>query len=461
VGNGINDAKLRAAAVELIQKISTDAIISEFCGVLVDYVARFQRGEIDESDAEETAAIPKLALALATLAMVPGNIPKLQAAGGVAPMVVLLGAIAKMRTCPSQEELMATLASCLNEILSSTNHEVIEKGALFDNLLLVVNAVAVLKGHSKKANACAAAMKVLRTGIAKCPAAYALPIQESGGVDAIATQIRLHPADMPDLLNNALHIYTAIVKFELRGVVAASSAVAPGELPGARRGSLSGDAKTALATAGGAVGAAKKATDIIQRSGRQLIIALEQLADTQDPVARAALLPALELLEACAQSDEGRPITSKLGAVKCVLAVLDAQASQPEIVAQCSRTLQAIVTANDVAKVVQRLQAKLDEPGTGLRAAPNDDATIRAVSDDVKKLGLLMMCGDFSALIQENGGVQTIVDIVTVVEGAGSTGGDSAARDDLVRNCITAFGRAAGAKSHHISLKVRRSAHNF
>ena len=47
-------------------------------------------------------------------------------------------------------------------------------------------------------NACAAAMKVLRTGIAKCPAAYALPIQESGGVDAIATQIRLHPADMPD-----------------------------------------------------------------------------------------------------------------------------------------------------------------------------------------------------------------------------------------------------------------------
>ena len=40
----------------------------------------------------------------------------------------------------------------------------------------------------------------------------------------------------------------AIVKFELRGVVAASSAVAPGELPGARRGSLSGDAKTALAT---------------------------------------------------------------------------------------------------------------------------------------------------------------------------------------------------------------------
>ena len=77
MGNGINDAKLRAAAVELIQKISTDAIISEFCGVLVDYVARFQRGEIDESDAEETAAIPKLALALATLAMVPGNTPKL------------------------------------------------------------------------------------------------------------------------------------------------------------------------------------------------------------------------------------------------------------------------------------------------------------------------------------------------------------------------------------------------
>ena len=36
---------------------------------------------------------------------------------------------------------MATLASCLNEILSSTNHEVIEKGALFDNLLLVVNAL--------------------------------------------------------------------------------------------------------------------------------------------------------------------------------------------------------------------------------------------------------------------------------------------------------------------------------
>ena len=53
------------------------------------------------------------------------------------------------------------------------------------------------------------------------------------------------------------------------------------------------------------------------------------------------------------------------------------------------------------------------------------------------------------------------MNIVTVVEGAGSTGGDSAARDDLVRNCITAFGRAAGAKSHHISLKVRRSAHNF
>lgn len=427
VGNGIDDLRLRTAAVELIQKISTDAIISEFCSVLVDYAARFQNGQIDESNSEETSSIPKLALALATLAMVPGNISKLQAAGGVAPMVLLLGAIAEMRSCTSQEELMATFASCLTEIVSASSEETLLSGKLFDTTSLVAHCVAVLKNHSKKTTACNAVLKLLRTGISKAPGVFVQPFQEHGGIDAIATQVRLHPADQPELLSNCLHVYTEIVAFEARGVA---------------------DASNGGAISGGTTAAASKAMEIIQRSGRQLMLSMEQIAATEDPVARAALLPALELLETSAFSNEGRSITSKLGAVKCVLAVLEAQSSQPEIVSQCSRTLQAIVTSADVTKVVSRLQAKLEEPSTGLRAAPNNEAVITAVSDDVKKLGLLMMCGDFSDVIQKSGGVQTVVDIVTVAEEAaaavvGEEDPSATARDALVRNCITAFGRAA------------------
>jgi hypothetical protein len=102
-----------------------------------------------------------------------------------------------------------------------------------------------------------------------------------------------------------------------------------------------------------------------------------------------------------------------------------------------------------VLKVVDRLDGKLG----ALRSDPDDMELVVSVSDDVKKLGLLMMCGDFGGAITDAGGVQHLVDIIALIENSNSS--KSSIHESLTASCITAFGRAAATGTLNV-----RNAHD-
>jgi len=320
-------------------------------------------------------------------------------------MITMMGAIAEMKDYPNQAELLVTFASCLSEVVGSgVNLDSIDSNALMKS------SVAVLTHNSASSPACNQTLKLIRTaceiGAVEEENSTENRFTNSligihGGVDSIATQVRLHPTDDHELLGHALAIFSDLSEGDQVGN--------------------------------------KRSMDIVQRSGRLIIRCLEENAEMVNSgnTDFDHLLPALVVLEQCATSKEGRAITSKLGTVKALMTMLDAVSNDDAVTSACSRTLAAVVTDNDVLKVVDRLDTKLAD----LRANPGDATLVNSTSDDVKKLGLLMMCGDFGQTITDAGGVQHLVDIIALVESSDSSG--SPVHEALTTSCITAFGRAA------------------
>lgn len=407
VGSHMENATVRSAAAEMIQMLSSDELIQEFGNTLTTFADKFEQGHASE---EEIGAIPQLALSLGALAMSPENIPKIQAAGGVAPMLTLMGAVANMKDYPNQGELLVTFASCLAEVCGS--------GVNLDSIdsdVLMKNAVSVLSKHSGDSSACTQTLRLIRTACAAGALEggtnrFINALVSNGGVDSIATQVRLHPTDDAELLGHAFTIFSELTEDDQRGN--------------------------------------ERAMDIIQRSGRQIVRCLEENAEMVESTNThnlEHLMPAMFVLESCAQTSEGRAITSKLGTVKAVMSILSATPNDEEVSAACARTLAAVVTENDVLKVVDRLNGKLGV----LRANPADEAVVASLSDDVKKLGLLMMCGDFSGAITQAGGVQHLVDIIALVDNSSSS--SSPVHEALTASCITAFGRAAATGTLNVN----------
>jgi hypothetical protein len=508
VGKHSADVGVRSAAAGLLQVIASDNQINDFGGQLSTFSASFASGSASEAD---IAAIPQLALGLGALAMVPQNISKIQAAGGVAPMTALMGAVADMKDCPNQDELLCTFSNCLTEVVANTGAAAaaaaapavsstssitqapstaaattVESG--LDPATIMKNCVSALTKHEGKTNVCTSTLRLMRTALASAKQdldsavaaaeasgdesavealreqgnkGYAAALVACGGVDAIATQIRLHPSDdNPELLNHALAIYAELSTDPL--------VLGSGDN---KRGGAKSKGKAASSGGAGATADNQRATDIVQRSGRQLVRCLEETSALHgdDPAALAALVPCLTVLGQCAATPQGRAITSKLGAIKSVMAVLDAASAAnlkedpqaQKVVAACSQTLSAVVTSSDVVRVVQRLHQRLET----LKVASGNEGeldAVNAVSEDVKKLGLLSMCGDFNDAIIQAGGQQVLVDIINEVEATmaslaqevgedvatgGVGGAEASAREALVRQCLTAFGRSLAATS--------------
>jgi len=468
LGGHMQDAEVRRAAAEVIQMVASDELIMEFGGNLARFVEKFEAGNATE---EEFLQIPPLALSLGAISMVPSNVPLLAEAGGVGPMAKLMCAVAEMKDCPSQTDLLLTFASCLSEVAAA-------EAASLDPAITMKACVAVLTNHGGNPEVCTATLRLMRAAVGAevtdefiafqrdvdkkegnelSPEMqafteglnpYGVALVTNGGIDAIATQVRLHPTDNPELLTHALEVY---------GCLAAH--------------------------------APQRAQDIVQRSGRQLLRCLDETAlatagsgvggssgtaggESTSPQGLSALVPLLGVVETCASTPEGRAIASKMGAVKSVLSVLDASNAigpSGEIAsAACARALTAVVSVKDVTRVVERMQSRIEKltdgaaPGTSSTSI--DPAAMSAISDDVKKLGLLMLCGDFSDAIQSTGGLDSLVDVITFVDttqqrmkkesggdstSAGSSGDKEA--DELIHHCVTAFGRAAGS-GHDIEL---------
>jgi len=468
LGGHMHDAEVRRAAAEVIQMVASDDLIIELGGNLATFVDKFEAGNASE---EEFLQIPPLVLSLGAISMVPSNVPLLADAGGVGPMTKLMCAVAEMKDCPSQVDLLLTFSSCLCEVAAA-------EPACLDPAITMKACVAVLTNHGGNAEVCTAALRLMRAAVGAEVTdefmasqlehvdnvldsdlsadmlafteglnPFAVALVTSGGIDAIATQVRLHPTDNPELLMHALEVY---------GCLAAH--------------------------------APQRAQDIMQRSGRQLLRCLDEAAlatagsgagggsggsgtagtaggESASPQGLSALVPLLSVVEICSSTPEGRAIASKMGAVKSVLSLLDAtNAIGPsgEIAsAACARALTAVVSVKDVTRVVERMQSRIemltDGEEAGKSSSSIDPAAMSAISDDVKKLGLLMLCGDFSDAIQSTGGLDSLVNVITFVDSAqqlnkqSSGGSGDKEAEELIHHCVTAFGRAAGS-GHDIEL---------
>lgn len=185
VGQHLDSNEIREASADLLKNIATDSTIQQFCVTLQTFADKISADQATEDD---YASIPQLALGLGTIAMIPENVTKIQQFGGVAPMTTLMGLVANMDSCPNQEELMATFATCISAVVQSSGVEGLGGEAVA--VELANHCTTVMGQHSKKEKAVTAAIKLLDglTAFDTMPGV----IGSCGAIDAIAVDLRTY-----------------------------------------------------------------------------------------------------------------------------------------------------------------------------------------------------------------------------------------------------------------------------
>lgn len=181
--------------------------------------------------------------------------------------------------------------------------------------------------------------------------------------------------------------------------------------------------------------------EVVQRNGTRACVSMLEThaAEPDAAFVTGCLMPALGVLSRCAAWPEGRTAIQEQGGLLAVFLAMDAQASlggRETFIHACEAAIRALVSAEGVLSILERLQNYKSEQ---LVAGAPD--YLSACAQDVSRLGLLMMCGDYAGLIAERGGVQTLVNILVAADMAP----DGREKSELVRACIVAFGRAASA----------------
>ena len=93
-------SQAQAAALKLIQQLSSQDLINQQVSQLRSLSEKFACGSISEAEAAE---LPRLAMALGVLTTVPSNIQRIALAGGIEPMVALMSALASIEDDMTEE----------------------------------------------------------------------------------------------------------------------------------------------------------------------------------------------------------------------------------------------------------------------------------------------------------------------------------------------------------------------
>jgi len=343
---------------------------------MIKGLKRFVEGRMEQS---EYAKVPVMAMCLGTLAMIPENVKRIMDFGGVPPMVDLLGMVAGMPDCPCQEEILAALCCALREIIG--NVETVEE--ITDPSNLLSSAITIIECHPKMEGPVAQALSLIVRILKTCPD---LDFSEFAVVEAAVTSIR-HNTNIEGVATPASLLILDLSK--LLG----------GEVVNKKSG------------------------------GRGAIMIVS--GNVNDEAFLQALTNSMLIMEIISQIAEGKETLLKQGAVAAIFAAMEKHSSKADFIAVCRRAIANLVDADAVHQTLEELsQYTADDIAAG---DPN-------IAKCVERLGLLLLCGDFSEVISQYNGVQLLVNILAGTEYME----EGSAKQALVSACIAAFGRAAG-----------------
>jgi len=327
-----------------------------------------------------------MAMCLGTLAMIPENVQRIMSFGGVPPMIQLMGMVAGMGSCIAQEEILGALAGALRQIIG--NVEAVSDVA--DTSLLLTNTLAIPENHPKMESAVAQAFGLMVRTIQMCPDE---DYSEHAAVEAVVSGLRQN--------------------------LESSSVTSPG--------------LEALILLGASLGP----EHIAKKNGARVAVQI-LTSNAGDDTMVASMTSALKLIEFVSSVDEGKAALIKQGAVNAIFAAMEKHSNDEAFIAVCRRAISKLVTADEVLNTLHELSQY---------SAEDIQSGNSAVEDCVKRLGLMLLCGDFSDVIIENDGIALLTNVMTHA----SSMQDGVAKQNLISACIAAFGRAAAAGNANVS----------
>ena len=348
---------------------------------------RFLEGSMDES---EFTRVPVMAMCLGTLAIIPENVKRIVKYDGVPPMVDLLGMVADIPECVAQEEILSALCRSIKEVIG--NSAAVEE--VVDPTKIVAAAISILQSHPHLELAVAQALSLI-VGITKmCPD---LDYGQFPIIESCFTVIKNNPTD-PSVVDPASALILFLAKL----------------LGGEVTNSKSGGRAAVIVVANNAAG---------------------------DESLLAALTNSLLTMEIVSECREGKEALLKQGAVSAVFAAMEKQGSNAAFISACRRAISNLVDADSVYETLGELSQF---------TAEDISAAKPAIAKCVERLGLLLLCGDFSDVIASSNGIELLVNIMTGAQHIES----KTERQALTLALITAFGRAAGNANVESALPI-------
>lgn len=440
IGHKIRVEAIRKVGVQVIGLLASSALVKKV-------VARLNKmAAIPMSDLNRDAVgdVALVAITVGVLAMVPEHLAAIFSLGGVAPMILLLsnivlipfqddddesGAAAAGSSGNVYHEALTALCSALEEVISSA--DILQ----VPNLLETIRAcVGVLQKHPKLLNIVQSALHLLGAISSSPQRAHRQLCIDNDILEAIGNILRANPSSAR-IVHSVTKIYSNFSESDDEMAIVICRRNASKMIISSLEKNLS------LLSLDGSTLADGAGVVSTPHSVAQMIV---------------GFLPILYRLSTILP--EGRDVLRRQGALGCLcdtfekfhlLQSLD-HLDRPDIRDWCLKIVRLLLEEADVLETLNRLEKKKDSTRPGLFSLTEKSVDhVNAASQDVLRLGLLMLCGpQVVQQIEAAGGITLLYECLYHFSPAVNTAVCesslvSRARDKFINLCIQALGRAA------------------
>jgi hypothetical protein len=407
---------IRKVAMELISQLSGDEMIQKIVMELTDVASQAKTNLTSEA----MIRIRSIAMTIGVLSMVPENLTNIASSGGISPMVILLHVMSQHTSQdPSHSEALTTLFASLEEIIAygdssgnNNNNNNNNNNSLvgLDVKAIIISCVTALNKHFKTPQIVMSSLRLLSALTSFTP--YRLICLENDLLQALNTILRQYISHV-DIFHPIVNIFLNI---------------------------SSSDDDIAIHLAK-------------HNSTKMMMHAIRENLSIENMDAITSLVRILNRLSTL---DEGADILKRQGCVSCLFDVFECYSStaggdvvdNTSVQNLCLLTIQILMNEKDIQDILTRLYERSTD-AVLFSLTDTSLELLEKVSLDMKRLGLLMLCGpDVIEQIENTGGVQLIQNYLAGFSPAMNSAIPenslvTRARDEFATCCIEALGRAA------------------
>jgi hypothetical protein len=388
--------EIRKVAMELICQLSGEEMIQKVVGELCDIASA-------PVTADALIRIRSIAMTIGVLSMVPENLNKIAISGGITPVVILLNVMANYQTQANDSthtEALTTLFASLEEIIAYGENSLVG----IDVQSIVNSCVVALQKHSMIPKIVMSSLRLL-SAITSFPQYRRLCLENEmlSAVNSIARQY----ASLSEILDPIVNIYLNI---------------------------SSSDDDLAIYLA------KHNSTKMIMHCLR------ENLIDERSKIDPITSL--LRILNRLSMLEEGVDILKRQGCVSSLFDIFETFKTSEEIQSLCLRMIQLLMNEKDIQEILTRLH-DISSNSLIFSLTIQSIELIERACNDMRRLGLLMLCGtEVVKQIETAGGVELIQTYLinfspTMNSNQPENSLVTRVRDEFANCCIEALGRTA------------------